>query len=110
MNAITTISRRQDTRGFVHNASALHTTPPAHSKSRKWTFHLFRKADILTRQRQKGTLEPAILTAIEAPPRQGRINSFIATSRAKAFGWRGEGCCCWPEMPKRLRICDEMGW
>ena len=52
MNAATTISQQQDTRGFVHNASALHTTPPAHQKPRKRTFHLFRKADILTRQRQ----------------------------------------------------------
>ncbi len=52
MNPTTTINQRQDTRGFVHNASALHTTPPAHPKPRKRTFHLFRKADILTRQQQ----------------------------------------------------------
>ena len=52
MNATMIIRRRQDTGGFVHNASALHTTPPAQPKSSKWTFHLFRKADILTRQRQ----------------------------------------------------------
>jgi len=52
MNATTTLSPHQDTRGFVHNASALHTTPPAHPKATKRTFHLFRKADILTRQRQ----------------------------------------------------------
>jgi len=53
MNATTTLSPHQDTRGFVHNASALHTTPPAHPKATKRTFHLFRKADILTRQRHR---------------------------------------------------------
>ena len=52
MNPTMTISRQQDTGGFVHNASALHTTPAAQPKSRKWTFRWFRKADILTRQRQ----------------------------------------------------------
>jgi hypothetical protein len=40
---------RPDTGGFVHNASALHTTPPAQQKPARWTFNLFYKADIFTR-------------------------------------------------------------
>jgi hypothetical protein len=39
----------QHTGGFVHNASALHTTPPAPQKPARWTFDLFYKADIFTR-------------------------------------------------------------
>ncbi len=42
----------KDTGGFVHNASALHTTPPAHQKPPRWTFDLFYQADIFTRHGQ----------------------------------------------------------
>jgi hypothetical protein len=43
----------QDAGGFVHNASALHTTPPAQQKPPRWTFDLSYKADIFTRHRHR---------------------------------------------------------
>ena len=38
--------------GFVDNASALPTTPPAQHQQQRWTFDLSYPADIFTRQRQ----------------------------------------------------------
>ena len=38
-------------RGFVDNANALPTTPPAHQTQARRTFHLSSKADIFTRHR-----------------------------------------------------------
>jgi hypothetical protein len=56
--------------GFVHNASALHTTPPAHQKQVKQHsdsyYKIGSKADIFTRQRQVYTArtdKPAVALA-----------------------------------------------
>lgn len=53
----------QDAGGFVHNASALHTTPPAQQKPPRWTFDLSYKADIFTRHRH-GTVAPSSCSTV----------------------------------------------
>src|SRR5438105_5658114 len=54
MNQATLRARRQGAAGgFVDNARALPTTPPAHQKQARRTFYLSYKADIFTRSRHR---------------------------------------------------------
>jgi hypothetical protein len=59
----------QDAGGVVHNASALHTTPPAQQKPPRWTFDLSYKADIFTRHRQSLPIPTPFSRSIATPHR-----------------------------------------